>query len=467
VRRVSLLLAIVLPLTFLLVPAVATAPDPRPGGRVVVNVPRPFGDKAANYRIVKTVERAIRNTHRTRHHRHPVIHISTFLLDRKTAVDDLIAACRRGVAVRVIIDEDIESRPSRRLITALNADNVRDRNGDRKADRDPRAGRCNRPLRAGSGGLRVKPGAQPDDAAHDDTELELFTVRQAQRSVEAPRRDSVTWGKDGSYVKVCEGSCRGKGGNMHSKFYLFTNTKRSAHVVMVSSSNINRGGARLGWNDMYVVRNRPGLYRGFKAMHRLMTDDVRAGADKVQISDGPFVARFFPMRNANKRTDPTMHDLRKIRCRSAFGRTRIHISMFYWKGKRGDYLLDKVERLARHGCKVRIVYGAPSRLLAGRMRELARRHVIQLWDSRWDFNEDGWNEVRTHAKYVLVRGTVGRDRRAHRVWTGSQNWVTGSLTLSDETSFNIGLRSAYEDYLTNWKTIRGHSRRLPYDVYGR
>jgi hypothetical protein len=116
---------------------------------------------------------------------------------------------------------------------------------------------------------------------------------------------------------------------------------------------------------------------------------------------------------------------------------------------------------------VRIVYGAPSRLLAGRMRDLARKHVIDLWDSRWDYNDDGWSEVRTHAKYVLVKGTIGRDRRAHAVWTGSQNWVTGSLSVSDETSLNIALRSAYRSYLKNWDAIRDHSRRLPYDVYGR
>ena len=39
---------------------------------------------------------------------------------------------------------------------------------------------------------------------------------------------------------------------MHSKFYLFSRTGASQHVVMVSSSNLNRGGAVLGWNDMYT-----------------------------------------------------------------------------------------------------------------------------------------------------------------------------------------------------------------------
>ena len=449
-RRVTLLLVTVLSASFLLVPASAVGPR----GGAAFNTPRPYAGDDANYRIVKTVEHAIRNTVRTKKHPHPVIHISTFLLDRPATVKKLIDACRRGVQVRVLLDEDIESRPSRKLITALNADNVR-RHGD-----PPRPAGATGKLRADSGGLRVQPGA-------DDTELETFTVREAYRSIEAPTRDSATWGKDGSYVKRCEGSCRGKGGNMHSKFYLFSNTKSSDHVVMVSSSNLNRGGARLGWNDMYVVKRRKAFYRGFKAMHRLMTDDVRAGARKVQIKDGPFIARFFPMRNASKATDPTLRDLKKIRCRSAFGRTEIHISMFYWKGKRGDYLLDKIADLARDGCKVRIVYGAPSRLLAGRMRDMARKHLIDLWDSRWDYNDDGWSEVRTHAKYVLVKGTIGKDRRAYAVWTGSQNWVTGSLSLSDETSLNIALRSAYESYLKNWKTIRSHSRRLPYDVYGR
>ncbi|UMG93207.1 phospholipase D-like domain-containing protein [Nocardioides sp. TF02-7] len=266
-------------------------------------------------------------------------------------------------------------------------------------------------------------------------------------------------------MKVCKGACRGKGGNMHSKFFLFTNSGTGRHVVMVSSSNLNRGGARLGWNDMFVVKGRKKLYNGFKRMHRAMTEDIKATADKVEVRDGPYIARFFPMRNANKRTDPTMQDLRRVRCSSALGRTQIHVSMFYWKGTRGSYILNKLVSLARSGCKVRIIYGAPSIALAERMRNLARNRVIDLWDSRWDHNDDGFNEVRTHAKYVLVKGTVGKNRRAHQVWTGSQNWVGGSLFRSDELTLNIAKRGAYKSYLGNWKQIRKHSRRLPYSMY--
>jgi len=250
---------------------------------------------------------------------------------------------------------------------------------------------------------------------------------------------------------------------MHSKFYLFSKTGRSANVVMVSSSNINNGGALLGWNDLFVMKNRPQSYQGYLNIHREMTDDSRAGDGKVEIKDGPYTSRFFPMRRANKSNDPTLEDLNRIRCTSALGRTQINVSMFYWAGSRGEYLASKLLNLARSGCNVNIIYGAPSVKIAERLRNAARANRINLFDSRWDFNNDGYNEIRTHAKYVLVKGTFAGDRSARVVMTGSQNWVAGSLSRGDETTLNIKLASAYRQYKNNWSNIRSHSRRLPYN----
>ncbi len=193
---------------------------------------------------------------------------------------------------------------------------------------------------------------------------------------------------------------------MHSKFYLFSRTGASENVVMVSSSNLNRGGAVLGWNDMYTLKERPRSWEKYVEIHREMTDDKRAGVRKEEIVDGPYTSRFFPIRRAGRRNDPTLEDLNKIGCRSAYGRTKVHVSMFYWKGSRGDYLASKLLSLARNGCQVSIVYGAPSVDIATRLRDAARRHQINLFDSRWDFNNDGYNEIRTHAKYVLVKGSL-------------------------------------------------------------
>jgi phosphatidylserine/phosphatidylglycerophosphate/cardiolipin synthase-like enzyme len=458
VRRTSSLLAVLVVVSLTGLVAPASAYEPNGGG--TFNVPDPWGSTKANYRIVKHVERAINKAQGpTKRYPNPAIHIATYLLDRTPSVDALVRACRRGISVRVILDRDIDNRNSRRLIRILNGDNVRDRNGDGKADTKPKRGRCNKPLKGKKGkGKRSGHMSSPGDSGQ-------LSHAQLMKSVKRPTKAAVTWGKDRSYVKRCVGSCRGAGGNMHSKFFTFSRTGKARHVVMVSSSNLNRGGAQGGWNDLYTMKNRPISYRGYVRIHRDMTDDRKAGDKKVQINDGKLVSRFFPMRNASRKTDPTLRDLNRIDCRSAFGRTRVHVSMFYWKGRRGNYLASRLFTMARQGCRVSVVYGAPSLEIAARLRRAADRRLINLWDSRWDRNEDGYNEVRTHAKYVLVKGTYGKNRKAHVVMTGSQNWVAGSLSRSDETTLNIRTRGAYREYLRNWDAIRKHSRRLPYHRY--
>ena len=421
----------------------AAAYEPTSGG--TFNTPNPWGSAAQRTAIVRKVEGAINATRPTAEDPKPVILISTFLLDRRQSIDALIGACRRGVSVRVILDEEIVSGQSKRLIQTLNGDNVPDEDNNGVPDSAPQAGNCNRDL-------PTEPNPEPG----------LITDAEALESVSAPTDESFTWGGDGSYAKKCVGSCRGAGGNMHSKFYAFSTTGTARRVVMVSSSNLNRGGAGAGWNDLYTMTNRPASYDVYKRIHREMTDDTRAGDGKVEIQDGPYVSRFFPMRRATKANDPTLQDLNKVRCRSDFGRTKINVSMFYWAGTRGNYLADKLLSLARSGCQVSVIYGAPSVQIAERLRKAARTQLISLFDSRWDMNDDGYNEVRTHSKYVLVKGRYGADASAHEVMTGSQNWVAGSLSRGDEVSLNISLRSAYAHYIASWARIRQHSRRLPY-----
>lgn len=440
--RKSLTVILVAVLAWSLTPGVAHAAyEPPPGG--TFNVPRPWGNDAQKYRIVRTVEKAMSKVFVTRKNPEPTIHVSTYLLDRRQSVDEMVAACRRGVNVRVILDEDIVNRNSKRLIKVLSGDDIRKRKNGTYTQ--PQTGPCGRPLP----GKRVAPGP--------------LTDAETRARVAAPTEDSVTWGGDGSYVKRCAGSCRGAGGNMHSKFYLFSRTGSANNVVMVSSSNLNKGGALLGWNDLFVMKNRPVSWSRYVGIHRDMTEDNRAGDGKVEVKDGPYTSRFFPMRRASRANDPTLDDLNKIGCRSAYGRTQINVSMFFWKGSRGDYLADKLLNLARNGCRVSIIYGAPSVDIATRLRDAARRNLINLFDSRWDFNNDGYNEIRTHAKYVIVKGKFGRDRSHHIVMTGSQNWVSGSLSRGDETTLNIELRSAWSDYMRDWTAIRNHSRRLPYN----
>lgn len=444
-RRAVALLAVLLPLTLL--PVTATAYEP--SGGATFNVPNPWGSERENNRIVKTVEDAIRNVKRTPRDPNPVILVTGYLFDRASSADAIIGACRRGVSVRVIIDRAVVSKPFRRIVTALNADNVRDRNRDGIADNDPRAGRCNRALPADHGGLRQSSQGIP-----------LMTPRETRASLREPTGRDVTWGRDGSYVLKCHGSCRGGDeANMHSKIYAMSSSGKADDVVMVSSSNLNSGGTNSGWNDLVVMKNRPKTFQFMVRIHRLMTAQKRAGRRLVEFKDGPYTTRIFPMIGVGKKRDPLMVDLRKIKCTSALGRTSLHIQQFWWNGHRGHYIWDKIQSLARNGCRVKIIFGAVDSAtgLLQEMRAARRAGLIELWDSRIDTDGDGCVNTRTHMKAVAVRGTYGKNRRYQGVWTGTANWATGSLTRGDENTLNVRSAALWREYIKYWNTVKNHS----------
>lgn len=472
---------------------------PRTAGRTLVfptafNVAAPSARRVDKFRIVRRVIAAVKATSPTREDPRPVIRIATFFLDWKPGVDALIGACRRGVGVQVVLDGDIDNPQSRRLIRKLNADNVAER-GDR-----PKTGPCRTAL--------PQPPAPPTKptlpkapkaprAPKQDTREAKRAYAEALERYRSDRRSYVrakrafpkekreyrkslrAWkrkmrarklaakrypvhGADRSFVEKCTHSCRGGRGNMHSKFYSFSHSGPLEKLVMVSSSNLNRGGALAGWNDMVAMEGLPRIYRKFQQIHRQMVHEVHAGTRLVQVKEGPYTVRFFPLRKATWRNDPVLRDLGKIRCRSAFGRTRVHVSMFLWGGKRGANIARRLAQLGRGGCDVRVIYGAPTRKVRLQLRRYAVNGVIRLYDSRRDVNpyRPGY-EVRTHGKFILVKGTFAGNRRARVVMTGTANWVYGSLATGDEVTVNIARRDIWADYLDGWRAVRRHSSVVP------
>jgi phosphatidylserine/phosphatidylglycerophosphate/cardiolipin synthase-like enzyme len=460
VRRVLVLVLSALLLSLL--PGLAAQAE-TPAGGATFNKPRPYGTTAERWRIVRKVNSAVKSVpgwKPTSSAPQPRILIAAYFFDQMSSADALIAACKRGVSVRVVLDGKVANRAARKLVTALNGDNVRDANGNGIQDpgERPTRGKCNREL-SGSGVARSTEGTLDGSTTGDGDGL--LSAEAAERSVMRAADEPFQWGPDRSYVKKCEGTCRGGStgqANMHSKFYAFSQSGTAKNVIMVSSSNLNAGGALNGWNDMYTMRGRPAGFQCYNEIHRELTADKNvANGQRRECIDGPFTSRFFPMKGAGQSNDPLMVDLRKIGCRSAFGPTQIRVSMFYWADSRGDYIADKLLSLARSGCKVHIIYGAPGNKLAARLRQAAHSGLIRLWDSRRGLNAEGTPQVRTHGKFVLVKGSYAGNGSAHVVMTGTQNWVWGSLTNSDENSLNIHLKSAYDQYARGWEVIRRHS----------
>lgn len=371
----------------------------------------PLSNFSTPYAVFDYVEAAIDGTPSG-----ATILISTFLLDRSVSVDKLIAARDRGVHVQVVMDQRNVNSPSDRLMSVLNADN----------------------------GPRTPTG-------------------------------DVDPGLDGSFAIKCVGSCRGDAGIVHTKFYAFSESGGVQNIVMVSSANLNTDSATSKWNDLYSMVD-AGTYARYAAIHNEMADDTSRDLDSYQVyrtDNGRYESRFFPMLGASQATDPTMVDLSRVICSGASGgtgsngHTAIHIAMFLWKGTRGLYIADRILNLARSGCAVKVIYGAPGTEVAAKLKTAARNGLIKLYDSRVDLNHDGSVDVRVHSKYMLIEGNYGpspdgfypANTAAWQVYTGSQNWSDGALARADELLLGIRDKRAYDSYLNNWRNIRNTGSR--------
>ena len=277
-------------------------------------------------------------------------------------------------------------------------------------------------------------------------------------------RRGLQWGPDQSFAMQCTGSCRGGAPNqaMHAKFYAFSHTGTARNVVMVSSANLNKGGATLGYNDMFTMRGVPATFALYERVHAEMARDRVDGDPYRVLQDGRFLTQIFPKRGADASSDPTFQTLKRVRCSGATGsagvrgHTVIRVSMFHWGGDRGVYLAKKLVGLDRAGCVVSVIYGAPSSEVSRILRDSAHRGGIALYDSRVDRNGDHHPDLRVHTKYMLIGGSYGGDTSSWQVFTGSQNWVKQSLTGGDENTLQIYSRADHGRYVDNFDFVRLH-----------
>ncbi len=144
---------------------------------------------------------------------HGKIRIATWNYKSREITDALIAAHRRGVSVRVVIDR-------------LNA------NADAP---NPPFWRLTRALKG------------------------------SHNKARAPQYRSFT--------QRCVSSCRGRGGIAHVKFYTFSKAGKATDIVEYGSFNATDVATRQQWNDLYTVRDKPAMYDEFNHVFDQMVKD--------------------------------------------------------------------------------------------------------------------------------------------------------------------------------------------------
>jgi len=262
------------------------------------------------------------------------------------------------------------------------------------------------------------------------------------------------------FLRICQRSCRGKTGNLHSKFFLFTDIGTAQNVVMFGSVNLTGFGARTQWNDLFTATDRKVLHNRLRDVFASMKRDVPRKRPFINTAVGDYDITVYPRYKNTEANDPVMNRLKRIRCQGAEGgtgiggRTMIWVNMYGWNGTRGVYLAKKVADLSRHGCDIKVLQSDAG----GRVVQILARNGVLIKSPDFDRNDNGTTDMFTHAKYMIAGGRYGKDASGWHVWTGSQNWSDRSLN-GDELTVHIPRRGAFWNYRQNFENIwRNHSR---------
>jgi phosphatidylserine/phosphatidylglycerophosphate/cardiolipin synthase-like enzyme len=142
-------------------------------------------------------------------------------------------------------------------------------------------------------------------------------------------------------------------------------------------------------------------------------------------------------------------------------RTILRLSMHTMRGNRGNYIADKLRDLYAQGCNLRVNYGlmgyhtkqhigAPTDRGRVPLRSTGFNLVDDPVSTSPDDEEEPENIERyTHHKYFVLKGSYKGVTDSNIVWTGSTNWSSLG-TPQDEILFSMHGRGIVGDYLDNF-----------------
>lgn len=257
-----------------------------------------------------------------------------------------------------------------------------------------------------------------------------------------------------SWVRTCKGSCRGKRGIPHSKFFLFSQVGKRAHVSMFGSNNATDVAAKDQWNDLYTfVDNKP-VYDSFVSIFNQMKKDknVKGKGYRETVVNPTTQLNFYPYKGKIPRKvgDPDMYRLNQVTCRGATGgagfngRTKIRVMQTAMYGPRGLTLAKKVIALRKAGCDIRIVYA----LMGTQVYRMLKANNVQILQMAYDRDRNGVYDIYIHMKSLAISGVYAGKTDTRVVWNGSANWSKVPLN-SDEVVgefYDTAMTNAYIDW---------------------
>ncbi len=245
-----------------------------------------------------------------------------------------------------------------------------------------------------------------------------------------------------SWIRTCDHSCRGAGGAMHAKYYIFSKAGQTEKVVMNTSANLTTSAATVQWNELFTVTERPVTYKNYMRVFNQMIADKKRRY--TQYTDGTIVGFWFPKVSGRHLA---LQMLDKVKCKGAKGagtkgRTVIRVAMDVFNNQIGAAIARRLLQLKNRGCNVKVVYSQAVGASKGPVKALNANHLVQ------DTDGDGAYDRYLHGKIMSISGNYDGNRGERIIINGSGNW-SGTAVQSDEQGMIID-RDNVERKYTRW-----------------
>jgi hypothetical protein len=364
-----------------------------PPDGVLFNRPADAGNKAAKYRIRNHTDATIRSVPRG-----GTIRVVQYAINFRSSADALIAAHRRGVNVRVLVDDRHNYNAHRRLKRAL---------GTKTSNRSYFYV-CKNGCRIGAGGALHSKFLTFTSAGSKRDIVMVSSANLTGPGATWGWNDNVTWsGNRAWYLSFV---------NVFSQMVL---DRKVAKPYIIARSG--------PYSAYFMPQRTPKLSKDViaKALSNVRCTGANGGA-------------------------------------GIGGRTVVRVGMFGMIGDRGMYLARKLRSLDNQGCRVEVLLAKPSRKVIKELRRPGPYGGVAVHDTRYDRDGDGRPDKYIHAKYMMISGHYLGDRSTWTVFTGSQNWFPRSQTHDDEVVVQLKTRSAFNKYNSHFLDIwRNHSYLRP------
>lgn len=144
------------------------------------------------------------------------------------------------------------------------------------------------------------------------------------------------------------------------------------------------------------------------------------------------------------------------------GRTVIRVGMWGWSAPRTS-VAQRLWQLHDRGCRVEVILNSGKtspKVIAALLRSSKRHGQMRVHDAWYDKNRNGKAELYIHHKVLTIDGRwFGRD--AQVVYTGSQNLTEPGTRRNNEVVLRIRDRATLDAYTRNLNRIRDqHSRQI-------